>query len=275
MRDRIGSTLRQAMPLPVGATVQEGIGGGDRSDVYRLTLTQAGRLNVTISHSRSPVQVELLHDQNGNGRIERNEVLKRSRASRELHSLQQANLPAGTFFLRVSPQTGRETRYHLTAIAHPMANHRRTSPDQSRSTTTNPGFIEQVVNLTNAFRQQFGLQPLSANPKLAAAAQEHSYNMATYDFFDHVGIDGLQPWDRMTAQGYQWSHAAENIAAGQQTPDAVVNSWINSPSHRENLLSANLQEIGVGYYELRYDTGRLSYGRYWTQTFGTASGVTI
>ncbi|MDX2216109.1 MAG: CAP domain-containing protein [Oculatellaceae cyanobacterium bins.114] len=269
MRDRVGNTLRQASRLRSGFTVSEVIGGSDQSDCYRLTLTGSNRLNVTLRPSSTPIAVELLQDRNGNGQVERNEIMRRSRSSGATLSLHLPNLTAGTFFLRVSPTTTGQASYRLTAIAQPLAD-TTTDPTQSATNPISP-FVEQVVNLTNAFRQQFGLQPLTLNAKLTTAAQTHSQNMAIHDFFAHTGVDGSQPWDRMVAAGYRWAQAAENIAAGQQTPEAVVNAWINSPGHRANMLNANLREIGVGYYELLNDTGSVNYGRYWTQDFGTAA----
>ncbi|MGA7936518.1 MAG: CAP domain-containing protein, partial [Kovacikia sp.] len=63
--------------------------------------------------------------------------------------------------------------------------------------------------------------------------------------------------DRFIQAGYRWSAAAENVAQGQQTPEAVVQSWMNSPHHRDNLLSPGYQDLGVGYAN-----------NYWTQDFG-------
>ena len=77
--------------------------------------------------------------------------------------------------------------------------------------------------------------------------------------------DGRTPFDRMTAAGYRYSTAAENIAAGQRTPQDVMTAWMNSPGHRANILNCALRQIGVGYA-----TGSSSqYGVYWTQDFGT------
>jgi uncharacterized protein YkwD len=267
VRDRVGNTLRQAQSLQNRVTVQESIGGGDRSDFYRLTFTQPSRLTLTLKRSSAPVMVEVLQDLNSNGRVEPAEVMGRSHSTRNTHSLYLPKVPAGIFFLRVSPKANRATSYRLTAISQPLL--AATSVDVTPPAIAQ-SFVEQVVHLTNAFRQQFGLQPLTSNLKLNTAAQTHSRNMAVQDFFDHVGSDRSQPWDRMTAAGYQWSHSAENIAAGQQTAEAVVNAWITSPGHRDNMLNANLREIGVGYYELVPDTGQVNYGRYWTQVFGTA-----
>ncbi|MDJ0690009.1 MAG: CAP domain-containing protein [Xenococcaceae cyanobacterium MO_188.B32] len=69
--------------------------------------------------------------------------------------------------------------------------------------------------------------------------------------------------------GYQYSTAAENIAAGYQTPEAVVEAWMGSAGHRANILNPDLTEIGVGYEYLANDTGSVNYNSYWTTTFGT------
>ena len=71
------------------------------------------------------------------------------------------------------------------------------------------------------------------------------------------------------AAGYSYSLAAENIAAGYSTPQAVVQGWMNSPGHRDNILNCALQEIGVGYRNLEIDTGSVNYHYYWTQVFAS------
>ena len=122
-----------------------------------------------------------------------------------------------------------------------------------------------MVTLTNAERAKAGCGPLTVNGTLTAVAQAHSADMAAHNYFDHNSQDGRSPFDRMTAAGYRYSTAAENIAAGQRTPQAVMTGWMNSPGHRANILNCALKEIGVGYA-----TGSSStYGVYWTQDFGT------
>lgn len=119
-------------------------------------------------------------------------------------------------------------------------------------------FERQVVELTNQERTRRGLAPLTLNLDLNDAAEKHSQDMATKNYFSHQGLDGAQPWDRMRSEGYTYSRAAENIAFGQTTPQQVVNDWMNSPGHQRNILDPNLKDIGVGYYN-----------GYWTQNFGT------
>ena len=133
---------------------------------------------------------------------------------------------------------------------------------------TTQSYTEQVLELTNDFREENGLQPLKWDPELASAAQEHSDNMGEQDFFSHTGQDGFQPWDRTEAAGDDNTSIGENIAAGQATPEEVVQAWIDSPGHRENMLNPNYEYLGVGYHEENPDTGSVNYQYYWTQNFG-------
>jgi uncharacterized protein YkwD len=144
------------------------------------------------------------------------------------------------------------------------------SPKPSSAPTTKTSqapasgsYIDQVVALTNEQRLANGCKALTVNPILTSVAQAHSADMAKRNFFDHNNPDGKSPFDRMTAAGYKYRMAAENIAAGYPTAAAVVDGWMNSQGHRENILNCGLTQIGVGYV-----TGG-SYGSYWTQDFGT------
>ena len=150
---------------------------------------------------------------------------------------------------------------------------------------------EEVVELVNQERWTNGqLPPLKQNDLLDASAQTHSGDMAARDFFAHCDLDtGTLPWDRMTAAGYAWNSAGENIAAGYGSPSAVMAGWMASSGHRANILSTSYREIGVGYEyqttdqaDIRYDSDgdcaadSYNHGpfyRYWTQNFGRRSNV--
>ncbi|WP_024756644.1 CAP domain-containing protein [Streptomyces exfoliatus] len=119
---------------------------------------------------------------------------------------------------------------------------------------------DQVVALVNEERAKAGCGPLTANATLTSAAQGHSDDMAARDFFDHTNPDGAGPGERVTAAGYPWSTYGENIAMGQSTPEEVMDSWMNSPGHRANILNCDFKEIGIGIHS--------SGGPYWTQVFG-------
>lgn len=137
-----------------------------------------------------------------------------------------------------------------------------------------PEFAQAVLELTNEFREKNGRSPLSLNQDLTEAAQDHVEDMAKDDFFSHTGKDGSSVLDRVQDAGYAPRAVGENIAAGQTTPEQVVQGWINSPGHRANMLSDNFTEIGIGYDFLANDTGSVNYNHYWAQVFGQSrSGV--
>jgi len=147
------------------------------------------------------------------------------------------------------------------------------------------GFLDQLVEIINQERLNNGaLPPLKRNEQLDTAAGTHSNNMGQRDFFSHCDPDTQSlPEDRMDAAGYNWNFAAENIAAGQNTPEAVMAAWMNSSGHRQNILSSSSNEIGVGYFSDPLDTANVRldqngdcisdanggpYLHYWTQNFG-------
>ena len=103
---------------------------------------------------------------------------------------------------------------------------------------------------------------LVLNTKLRCAARKHSLDMRSKGFFSHTGSNGSSPWQRITLAGYTYTNAAENIAAGQTTALAVVNGWMASAGHCNNIMNPVLKEVGIGY------TSGGSYGHYWTQDFG-------
>ncbi|MGJ5748912.1 RNA polymerase sigma factor (sigma-70 family) [Streptomyces puniciscabiei] len=121
--------------------------------------------------------------------------------------------------------------------------------------------VGQVVALVNKERAGAGCGPLTEDAQLQKAAQGHSDDMAARHFFDHTNPDGADPGQRITAAGYLWSTYGENIAQGQQTAAAVMDSWMHSPGHRANILNCSFKDIGVGVHN---GTG----GPWWTQDFG-------
>ena len=141
------------------------------------------------------------------------------------------------------------------------------TPDTKPEETPDIGendYEKQVLTLVNQERAKQGLQPLSWNAKLAAVARAHSADMSARNYMSHTNPDGLSPFDRIKNSGISYTRAAENIAAGQRTPEAVMESWMNSDGHRQNILNPNLTELGVGFYQ-----GSKGYKYYWTQCFIT------
>ncbi|MET8633915.1 CAP domain-containing protein [Streptomyces sp. NPDC057746] len=121
---------------------------------------------------------------------------------------------------------------------------------------------DEVLALTNAERAAAGLPPLAADPRLTAAAQAHSADMVTRDFYAHTSPEGREPWDRAAAAGSRHRAVGENIACGQRSPTEVVRGWMNSPGHRANILKPAFTHLGVGF------AGGGRAGTYWTQLFG-------
>jgi uncharacterized protein YkwD len=128
---------------------------------------------------------------------------------------------------------------------------------------------DQVFVLVNQRRAEAGLAPYTRAPELDAAARRQSLDMATTGNFSHTGTDGSSPFDRIRAAGYAWTNAGENIAAGQDTAESVMTTWMNSAGHRANILHADYKEIGISVV---FQAGS-EFGFYWTQTFGARAGA--
>lgn len=163
-----------------------------------------------------------------------------------------------------APATSQTTPPVTTTTTAPAT----TSTTPTTTTPTGPihsAGEQAVLDLVNTERAKVGCPALVANATLAQVARAHSQDMAAHSYFDHNGLDGSTPFTRMTAAGYRYSAAAENIAAGYATPEAVMTGWMNSAGHRANILNCGLTEIGIGYAYLASSP----YGSYWTQDFGT------
>ncbi|MDO6658454.1 CAP domain-containing protein [Anaerobacillus sp. 1_MG-2023] len=119
-------------------------------------------------------------------------------------------------------------------------------------------FEQQVVNLTNAEREKAGLPALEVDTELSKVAQAKSEDMRDNNYFAHNSPTYGSPFDMMNQFGVDYQSAGENIAKGQQTPEEVVNAWMNSEGHRKNIMNGSFTHIGVGYVE---------EGNIWTQQF--------
>jgi uncharacterized protein YkwD len=103
---------------------------------------------------------------------------------------------------------------------------------------------QAVLDLANAERKKLQLPPLIAEPLLTKAARQHSANMAKQSRLEHT-LDEKSVGGRLDAVGYVWIRCGENIALGPRTPAEAVSAWMESPSHRDNLLSKDFTHIGV------------------------------
>jgi uncharacterized protein YkwD len=106
------------------------------------------------------------------------------------------------------------------------------------------------------------LNALEVDSRLNSVAEQHARDMARRGRMSHRGSDFSSPFDRMERAGYRFLNAAENVAAGQTTPEHVMRSWMMSPGHRRNILGKASQ---IGTACAIGSTGTF----FWCVTFGT------
>lgn len=128
------------------------------------------------------------------------------------------------------------------------------------------GSIEDILVLVNSARKDAGVTELSMNEKLAQSAILKAQDMKEKDYFDHVNPEGLDMSYFVNASGYNFSTIGENLAEGYFSAQSVHEAWMNSPGHRENVLSADFEEIGIAVVEIEKE-GLRSYVS--VQHFGT------
>ncbi len=128
-------------------------------------------------------------------------------------------------------------------------------PTVNQSVTS---YEQEVIRLVNEIRVERGLRELTYNWELSRVARYKSQDMHDNRYFSHTSPVYGSPFQMMKNFGITYRSAAENIARGQSSPQAVVNAWMNSSGHRANILNSSFTEIGVGY---------VAEGHYWTQMF--------
>lgn len=104
--------------------------------------------------------------------------------------------------------------------------------------------LERLLLLTNQKRNEQGLPSLAINPQLSQAALFKAKDMYAKNYWAHNSPEGTTPWFFFKESGYEYTYAGENLARGFTTSDDTVDAWMNSASHRENVLSPNYNEIG-------------------------------
>jgi len=142
--------------------------------------------------------------------------------------------------------------------------------------SSDEAFEQEVLRLINQIRLDNGLLPLKRVDTLTSAARFHATDMSEEGYFSHTGHDRINgelvescPWNERIQTYYAgWNSISENIAAGFSTPQSVVDGWMNSPGHRQNILSSANWETGIGYF-----MGNGSFTRYWVQDFGRRQDV--
>lgn len=113
---------------------------------------------------------------------------------------------------------------------------------QVQQSSVNP---DNIVRLTNSVRQQNKLSLLTVNSSLTKAAASKAQDMINQHYFAHISPSRVTPWYWFKKAGYSYAYAGENLAIDFIQSEDVVQAWLDSPSHRQNLLSNRFKEIGV------------------------------
>lgn len=104
--------------------------------------------------------------------------------------------------------------------------------------------IQALVDDTNAERTKAGLKPLRLNTKLNLAAQDKANDMFANDYWAHFSPTGTSPWFFFEKEEYHYLYAGENLAKDFSDSGSIVNAWMNSEKHRENILKPDYEEVG-------------------------------
>ena len=147
---------------------------------------------------------------------------------------------------------------------------------QTCSASATAAFRNEMLARVNAYRAAprscgsngsfAATTALTWNNLLEAAANAHSLDMASQNFFDHNSRDGRTFTQRIDATGYRWQRAAENIAAGQSSVQTVVDGWMSSDGHCANIMGSALRDIAVACVP----STTAQYRSYWTMDLATA-----
>lgn len=117
--------------------------------------------------------------------------------------------------------------------------------DGHKAQAGSPITAENLVTLTNIERERAGLYPLTINRDLVRAAEKKTRDMITYDYFSHTTPEGKPFYLWIQEEKYEYKSAGENLAISFTNEEDVVNTWMKSVTHRENLLDKNYNEIGI------------------------------
>lgn len=108
---------------------------------------------------------------------------------------------------------------------------------------------QKIIELTNKERTKIGLSEVSENHALDEAAKLKASNMFSENYWAHFAPSGKTPWDFILGSGYKFTFAGENLAKNYYKAEDIVSAWMNSPTHRDNLLNSKYDDIGIAVLE--------------------------
>lgn len=107
----------------------------------------------------------------------------------------------------------------------------------------------KIVELVNTKRADINLPALKINTQLNEAAKNKALDMFKDQYWAHNSPSGKTPWTFIRAAKYKYRYAGENLAKGFESESSLVEGWMNSTSHRENMLSKKYNEVGIADVE--------------------------
>jgi len=107
----------------------------------------------------------------------------------------------------------------------------------------------QLLNLTNEQRQKNNLEGFTMNETLNRAAELKAKDMVENNYWSHVSPNGVSPWYWIDESGYKYQGAGENLAKNYADEASIVNAWMVSSAHRENILNSQYKEVGIAAAE--------------------------
>lgn len=119
---------------------------------------------------------------------------------------------------------------------------------------------QSVLIQINTIRSEHKLSLLNENELLQNAAQSKAEDMIRHGYFAHIRPEDNFKWsDFIDIQQYNYHYAGENLAKGYTNTDSMIQAWMNSPSHRENILSSDFEETGIGFSFQPDENGDILY----------------
>ena len=112
-----------------------------------------------------------------------------------------------------------------------------------------PMSVEAILAAINARRASHSLPPLRDDLRLQEAAEDRITDMIELGYWSHQSPEGRSPFSWLSMRGYRFAKAGENLAAGFETPDILVDSWMESPGHRVNILEPGYVDAGIAIIE--------------------------
>jgi uncharacterized protein YkwD len=108
---------------------------------------------------------------------------------------------------------------------------------------------ENILRLMNEYRLDAGLPLLKSETRLEQAAADRMRHMEDVGYWNHTSPDGMSPFVWMAVRAYRYQYASENLASGFETARLLVDSWMESPGHRANILSSDAEDCGIAVIE--------------------------